>query len=309
MNRVIVVLFACFVITGCGPINVSQIEKKGDVKHLAPEQVLTLVDGNTLFLHDFQEDSYYFFDHSGRLFGLDINKNKDVGRWDVSEDGEVCMKLKHWWYGDQRCFQVYQDGPGYRLANNDGLLLYTAEQFEGDYKGLYHQLKDSRKRPLRSIRGKSTARRLPAKSASVQVREQPGTQPADAADDGNTLNYTPRKGELHSTVKWMAKNCPGCNLANLDLRKTDLIGADLRGANLSGADLAGANLRRANLRGANLENATLSYANMPGANLKNCNLKGADLTGANLIRADLSGADLEGATLAGALLEGAQGLK
>ena len=309
MNRVIVALFACLVITSCGPVNVRQLEKKGNVKHLTPEQILTLVDGNTLFLHNYNEDSFLFFDHSGRLFGLDTNKNKDVGRWDVSEAGEACIKLKDWWYGDLRCFQVYQDGPRYRLADNDGLLIFTAEQFAGDHKHLFYESKDNQKKSIRSIKKKAGARQAPKQTPEVQSTKQLETQLAETTENGNASNYTPREGELRSTVKWMAKDCPGCNLSHVNLKKADLIGANLAGADLSGADLEGANLRRADLQGADLENAKLSSANMPGANLKDCNLRGADLTGANLIRADLSGADLEGANLDGALLEGVQGLK
>src|SRR5262249_8176915 len=73
------------------------------------------------------------------------------------------------------------------------------------------------------------------------------------------------------------KDCPGCSLAGVSLKRRNLAGA-----NLAGANLAGASFHRAVLRGANLS--------------------GADLTGANLNKTDLIQADLSGAKLANAML-------
>src|SRR5262245_50597623 len=74
-----------------------------------------------------------------------------------------------------------------------------------------------------------------------------------------------------------AKDCPGCDLANAQLKRRNLAGA-----NLAGANLAGASFHRAVLRGANLA----------GANLTDANLNKADLLQANLSRAKLNGAML-----------------
>lgn len=135
------------------------------------------------------------------------------------------------------------------------------------------------------------------------------------------------------------RNCPNCdleniNLAGANLESVNLAGANLAGANLAGANLAGAvlgdayfkgaNLEGANLRGANLEAAYLMDANLAGANLagallgdayfKGANLESANFRGANLQNANLAGAalgdnsfkeaNLEGANLKGASLEG-----
>src|SRR6516162_2489817 len=62
------------------------------------------------------------------------------------------------------------------------------------------------------------------------------------------------------------KDCPGCNLAGVSVKRRNLAGA-----NLAGANLAGASFHRAVLRGSNLS--------------------GADLTGANLNKTDLIQAD------------------
>lgn len=308
MNRSLIAgLLFCFILTGCGPVSVKQLKEQDRGRQLTADQVLKLVDGNTLFFESFKEDSYYFFDHSGRVFGADNQNNKDNGHWDVSDKAELCMRLNKWWYGYLRCFQVYTDGSRYKLARNDGLIMFTASRYDGDYKSLYHEIETARRFRRRSIRrraaGQPAAKQTPAARLNAAA-----TSPPAAVVTEHSPRTALRASDMKPTVKWLAKDCPDCNLADSDLRNADLITANLRGANLSGANLSRANLRRADLQGANLENANLTYANLPGANLKNCNLQGADLKGANLIQADLTGARLDGANLDGALLEGVRGL-
>lgn len=293
-------------LAGCGPTTVDQLEKKSAAKQFAPENILQLVEGNTMLFVSFNEDSYFYFDSSGRVYGMDINDNKDIGKWDVTNTGELCMRLQHWWYGDLKCFSVYAEGNKYALANNAGVIAFNARHFPGDHKNQYYEPKQPKKSYRRSIRTKDAPQHPDA------VQQQPGER-AQTVDKQKSQeqeqSYTTSDAELKSTVKWMAKDCPGCNLARSNLKKADLIGAKLAGANLSGANLSMADMRRADLRDANLERADLTYANMPGANLRNCNLRKANLKGANLIRADLTGADLEGAILDDALLEGTIGIK
>lgn len=93
-----------------------------------------------------------------------------------------------------------------------------------------------------------------------------------------------------------ARNCPGCDLRNVDLKR-----ADLTGANLAGADLTGANLHNTVLAGANLAGANFTGANLNRADAKRSNLQGATLTEAMLFEARLDGADLSRADLTGAL--------
>eukprot|EP00362_Geleiidae_sp_MMETSP1317_P002143 CAMPEP_0201282480 /NCGR_PEP_ID=MMETSP1317-20130820/5764_1 /ASSEMBLY_ACC=CAM_ASM_000770 /TAXON_ID=187299 /ORGANISM="Undescribed Undescribed, Strain Undescribed" /LENGTH=180 /DNA_ID=CAMNT_0047595267 /DNA_START=66 /DNA_END=604 /DNA_ORIENTATION=+ len=168
------------------------------------------------------EDSYFYFDRSGRVYGLDIYKNKDIGKWDVSESGELCLKLQHWWNGYLKCFSVYGDGDKYALANNSGVIAFTARHFEGDYKNQYYEPKQTKKSYRRSIRPKKTTQQ----SESTQPKPEKKAAPPDKQmNQEQSYSYTTSDAELKSTVKWMAKDCPGCNLANSNLKKADLVGA------------------------------------------------------------------------------------
>lgn len=110
-----------------------------------------------------------------------------------------------------------------------------------------------------------------------------------------------------------ARNCPGCDLRGVNLKRADLTGAnlagaDLSGANLHGARLSGANLAGANLAGANVNRADLKRANLSGAQIQGAMLyesrfDGADLTGADLTRADAGKVQFIGAKLRGAVLK------
>lgn len=292
-------------LTGCGPATVDKLSQKPDTEQLKPSAVLSLVEGNTLFLHSPEEDTYVFFDNSGKLFGKDIYNNKDRGRWDVSEEGELCIQMHKWWYGDLKCYQLLADKQRYYLANSVGVLDFKAEQFIGDKKRLFYVTKAKRKSYRRSIRsqpgeGSQQAAKTGGTTSGVSTASNP--KPASAPSASNSK-------DLHTTVKWMARDCENCNLSNTDLKKADLVGAKLAGANLSNTSLRMANMRRADLHGANLKAADMAYTNLPGANLKNANLQNANLKGANLIRADLTGANLDGADLTDALLEGTIGIK
>lgn len=304
-------LLCCLVLlAGCGPTSVKKLEQKTGAKPLSPKSVLKLVDGNTLFLHSFNEDSYLYFDHSGKIFGKDIYNNKDLGRWDVSEDAELCMRMTHWWYGDLLCYQVLASGGKYHLATGNGVVKYNGVQYPGDAKHLYFALKKKKKSYRHSMRAKN---RSSYKDKSEITAET--ARPEKEDEQFNTSiteqrSFSQETGErnIRSTVKWMARDCPGCNLAETDLKKADLVGAQLAGANLKGALLRMANLRRADLQGADLAGADLSYANLPGADLREANLTGANLKGANLIKANLTGATIKDADFTDALLESVRGL-
>ncbi|MEG4999312.1 pentapeptide repeat-containing protein [Microcoleus sp. B4-D4] len=58
------------------------------------------------------------------------------------------------------------------------------------------------------------------------------------------------------------KQCPECNLSNVNLKAMDLQGFNLQGANLEGANLSGAKLANANLKNANLNKANLTGADL-----------------------------------------------
>ena len=135
----VVFSLAIVLLTGCGPTTVGQVEKKYNSTQLTPEQVLHLVEGNTLLFVSFNEDSYFYFDRSSRLYGFDLYKNKDIGKWDVADTGELCMKLQHWWYGDLKCFTLYPAGEKYAVINSSGVVAFNATHYEGDYKNQYYE--------------------------------------------------------------------------------------------------------------------------------------------------------------------------
>jgi len=287
------------------------VAQKGGEK-LSPDQVLSLTEGNTLYLQSHNSDAYLFMDKSGRVYGVDRAKNKDIGQWDVSEQGEFCFRMHTWWDADMLCYFMYKVESDYKLTNDNGLIKFSAINYPGDYKNSYyplHKKKKSYRKSLRSGKARPSATKAERtqKMSSTENSQQERSIEKNITEE-NTYTISSEDRELRYTVKWMARDCPGCNLAETNLAKADLVGASLSGANLRGSDLHMARLRRADLEGANLEDANLSYCNMPGANLKNANLRGANLKGANLIRADFTGADLTGANLDNAHLEGVTGI-
>ncbi|MCL7488634.1 MAG: pentapeptide repeat-containing protein [Desulfobulbaceae bacterium] len=300
LKSLFLLLLATHLLVACAPTTATQLIRDKNGRQLSAEEILLLVRGNTLFVHGNRFEIYLYFDDTSYVHALDIYNKKDSGRWDVSEQGELCIKMNEWWFGKLRCLPVYHDGSKYYLFNSSGVLEYTADRFEGDKKNLYHDTKSSERKFLNSPTREATARRPSLPDTAPPEPETAGVTPPVGA---------PTEEELKSTVKWMAKDCPDCNLADTNLAGADLIAANLQSADLSGADLSKANLRRADLRGANLKNADLSYANMPGADLRDSDLTNAVLKGANLIRAKLNGAKIEGTDFEGALLEGVEGLQ
>lgn len=113
---------------------------------------------------------------------------------------------------------------------------------------------------------------------------------ADAEERIADIIANPRELSDAEINREMALDCPGCDLAGLDLKRQDLTGA-----NLAGADLSGANLHGAILIGANLAGAILTEAN-----LNRSNLRQADLTGAMMRESLLYGAIMDGVNLTGA---------
>ena len=108
----------------------------------------------------------------------------------------------------------------------------------------------------------------------------------------------PSEAELNRDI---ALDCPGCDLAGVNLKRQDLTGA-----NLAGANLADANLHGAILVGANLSGADLAGANLNTANLRQADLSGAVLTDALLYAAVLDGADLSESDLTRAKAQGSR---
>ena len=295
-------LLGLFLLAGCASSTLDSATSKGAVG-LDNEEIFSLVNNNTLRLVASDFDAYVFFSPEGSISALSMfNNNIDHGHWDIKSDQRLCIKFNVWYYGDVKCYSMYREGENkgdYLLFTENGALAYTGKATSGNSQKLKLMTrKDKQATFVRSSMGQGKAT-----SAS---RTEAGTAPAQST---STQGPGASSEEIVQTVKEMARNCPGCNFEDADLRQADLIGANLKEANLSGADLSRANLRRANLEGADLRGATLLSTNLPGANLKDADLRGADLTGSNLIHADLTGAELENVILHNTLQEGAKGMK
>lgn len=305
MRRILLPALLCgLLLGGCAPKTVNTLVKEQGATRMSGHEIVQLVQGNTLFLHSFSEDVHLYFDPSGKLFAKGLSTDKDKGKWDVSEGGELCLRMDAWWYGDLRCYTVYHvgDRDKVRLATHNGVLQYSAEQEKGDSKGLYLAGDQKKKSLRRSIRDDGKDGAVATNTAQQQPKAQPTlTEERPRSDRSGT--------DTAATIEFMARDCPNCNLAGADLGRADLIEAKLAGADLHGANLSMANLRRADLQKANLRDAVLTYANLPGADLRGADLRGAKLKGANLIKADLTGAKLDGADLTEVLKEGTKGLK
>ena len=286
-------------LAGCGPITSKQAAKQ-DSTLLKAEQIFEIVADNSLVMSAYDFSGTVYFERSGLLAAVDNEKQRDVGKWDLTDKNQLCLKFRLWYYGDIKCYTVYDNQQADRLTffTTNGAAYYTAKQVKGDPESLAGKLEKAS--PPRSVRR--------------QIASQQGDSTATPTEDepppsrGVVINPSPA-GDSNLTAKRLAGDCPGCNMAGIDLKEASLIKADLEGANLSGADLRYANLRRANLSGANLQNAQLNHANLPGANLTNADLRGADLSGANLLLANLTDAEVRGAVFTNANLEKTIGLE
>ena len=91
--------------------------------------------------------------------------------------------------------------------------------------------------------------------------------------------------EEHLIQLLESRQCPACQLNDVNLTH-----ADLRDVKLKGAQLQRANLSRAQLDGADLSGTDLSFTSLQGASLRGTDLRGSKLIGTDLRRADLTGA-------------------
>jgi hypothetical protein len=308
---------------------------KGGVP-LAAKQIFDLISGNTLHMESVDLNAQMYFQPDGTISARAESMtadDTDKGEWDINGENQLCLKFKVWYYGDMRCYSVYQAAGenAYALFHDNGALAYNAKSFSGDSAHLYKPSKSIQKgtylresltsgqqsstpvptpTPQQNAEPSQTATYLrESLTAGQDVSSQQAPGLSTSPEQNEEAKPAAKDEEVEHTVKSMAKNCPGCNLAKSDLRQADLVGANLQRADLQGADLSGANLRRANLEGANLSGAILLSTNLPGANMKGADLTNANFTGANLIKADFTGAKIENAILTNALLEGVKGLK
>ena len=109
--------------------------------------------------------------------------------------------------------------------------------------------------------------------------------------------------EEHLIQLLESRQCPSCQLNDVDLTH-----ADLRDADLKGAQLQRANLSQARLDGADLSGSDLSFTSLQGASLRRTDLRNSRLIGTDLRRTDLSGALLDPKALDQSHWDGARGV-
>jgi Pentapeptide repeats (8 copies) len=295
-------LLTLLILSGCAASSIGTAESKG-AKALNAEEIFDLVNDNTLHMVASDFDAHVYCRQDGTLAAQALlNSVTDDGGWDIKNDDKLCLKFTAWYYGDVTCSSVYQEAETnqYLLFTNNGALAFTVTVSTGNSQNIkIKSLKEKDETFLRSSIKEDQGGSYAHPAAATAALPDPITSSGPGASSE----------EIRHTIKSMAKDCPGCNFKEADLRKADLIAANLQEANLRRADLSRANLRRANLEGADLSGATLLSTNLPGANLKDADLTGADLTGSNLIHADFTGATLDNIILENTLQEGVKGLK
>jgi hypothetical protein len=295
------------VLSGCGPATTNKA-LQGDKSTLNGAALFDLVSGNSLILSAYDFSGTVYFSESGLLAGIDNENQQDVGTWDITDNDQLCLKFRLWYYGDKKCYSLVADAQADRVNffTSNGAAYYTGMSVAGDPAGLARELK-------RKAVPKSVRQDLARQKSAGESTASPDAPPAASATKENKENYYETANnsadDAGQTVKRLAGNCPGCNMAGIDLKEASLIKANLAGANLTGADLRYANLRRANLAGANLRGAQLNFANLPGADLSDADLSNANLSGANLLLTNFSGADVSGTIFTNANLEKTIGLE
>lgn len=248
------------------------------MKPLSGTQLQELLAGHSLHLEAIDFDAIVQYLPNGHLGATSIQGDKDQGKWSISANNELCMKFDAWYFGDLRCYKLFNEKEKYVFFTANGARYYTAMA-------------------------------LPRNGDAVAIQSRSQNSNKIISDQSVNPVAVLTNAEREQTLIRLARNCPDCNLAGVNLRGAQLIAANLTGANLSGADLRDANLRRATLAGANLSGARLTRTNLAGADLTDCDLSNADLTGSNLIRATVTGAKFKDTILSGAHLESIQGYK
>ncbi|MEJ2033729.1 MAG: pentapeptide repeat-containing protein [Deltaproteobacteria bacterium] len=289
-KRLIIGCGLVVLLAGCAAKGVQQAIKEGGTK-LDNAQLKERLKGNTIHMDQYGELADFELLADGSFRSVNYEGQKDQGRW-TAKDDKLCFKFSKWKHGDIRCYTVYRVGQKYRQFSSNGTLVGTFTVSEGTSES--PTIKTARKQ-----RHKPIIEEVPPAAAPKQAKTA-GPAPATIPPAG--LDAHARE-DLRFINRQMAKSCPGCDLAGIELPDADLIRANLAGADLSRAKLGKANLRRANLRGARLIGTDLVGADLGGADLQGADLSRADLTGANLYRANLKGAILDG--VIGANLEGA----
>lgn len=281
-------------LSGCSPVSMTQLMADGK-QPLSQKQLDALIPNATIYLESIDFDSEVHFRADGQLVAKNRQNETEKGKWEINKENQLCMKFAHWYYGDLRCYQIInEDANTYIFFTANGARYYTGRMQAG---GETNTTREVGRQPTHNDPTGAASTAHTAAIASAENRNSGSTKAPKLSEE-----------EKKISLKYLARNCPGCNLSGTDLQNAQLVDANLAGADLSKINLSGANLRRANLAGANLAGARLIRTNLAGANLTGCNLAGADFTGSNLIRANMTDANLDGALFTGALRENIQGI-
>lgn len=282
-------ILVIFLLSGCATKAVDKAMEEGG-KRLTATELSTLVAGNTLRMKGYDTTAKVECFSTGKLAGTNSDGVYSTGRWKVDEKDRLCLRFQRLGGSDDSCSIVFQVGDEYRQFTDNGALVNTFTVVPGNSR--------------EAAGSPSLSTTTHSSSAAGQRQPAPAPTPvaAPSSEPASSFRYSPppppEEHHADTDIRFfyleMARNCPGCNLAAIELEEANLIGANLAGADLRKANLRKANLQQANLRGANLSGINLTDANLAAADLAGANLSGADLTGANLTRAKLTGANLEG---------------
>jgi len=207
---------------------------------LTAKQIFALVSGNTLYMEAMSFNAHMYFQPDGNISARAesiTGDDTDKGGWDINGENQLCLKFKVWYYGEMRCYAVYPDAGknNFVLFQDNGALAYSAKSFTGDSAHLYKPPKSPQKdtylRESLAIGQTSVSPVQPSPSpqpteppkTTTYLRESLATEqdvssPQDSALSASSVQSkeampVASDEEVEHTVKSMAKNCPGCNLA------------------------------------------------------------------------------------------------
>ena len=282
------------ILSGCSSVSMTQLMGKGK-QPLSQSDLAVLIPNAIIHLESIDFNGEVHFLTDGQINGKNRTGTIEKGKWEINKDNQLCMKFTHWYYGDLRCYLIFQDNDQtYIFFTTNGARFFTGRL-------------QSKPSTLNSQENISQPGKIYSPSIAGKTRVSPHISEEQSAIDTKSPKLS--EEEIKISLQYLARNCPGCNLSGQNLQNAHLVEANLTGANLVKTDLSGANLHRANLVGANLTDARLIRTNLSEANLSNCNLSGSDLTDSNLVRTNVTDANLEGSRMSGALLQGIKGLK
>ena len=106
----ICLLAAIAALSGCATSTQNRMLEEGR-SQLTAEQVFATVSGNTLYLEAIDFSAWVHFLADGRMSARNRLNNTDTGKWDINGDKQLCLKFSIWYYGDERCFGMVDNGP------------------------------------------------------------------------------------------------------------------------------------------------------------------------------------------------------